>query len=94
MDNALRLSFGVRSPVTGRQLPVYDHSQRNHRDGIACDLRTVWTFSNGELPRDRLEVVGSSGCVELAVGEALVLNWEGRRIDLGTIDRDDPRRRE
>jgi predicted dehydrogenase len=62
--------------------------------GIACELRTAWTFSEGELPRDRLEVVGSRGCVELTVGEALVIHCGGRRIDLGAFDGDDPLRSE
>ena len=76
---------GFRSMTTASAITV---------TGIACELRTAWTFSEGELPRDRLEVVGSRGSVELTVGEALVLHCEGRRTDLGTTDGDDPLRRE
>ncbi len=34
--------------------------------GIICDLRTAWTFVDGDLPPDRIEVVGDRGGVELS----------------------------
>ena len=47
--------------------------------GVICDLRTAWTFTDGELPPDRLEAVGDRGSVELVVGHALHVYAEGRR---------------
>ncbi len=47
--------------------------------GIICDLRTAWTFPDGNLPPDRIEVVGDRGSVELTVGTGLELHAEGRR---------------
>src|SRR6202044_3491048 len=32
--------------------------------GVICDLRTAWTFPDGELPPDRVEVGGDRGRVE------------------------------
>ena len=47
--------------------------------GIICDLRTAWTFRDGDLPPDRIEVVGDRGSVELTVGTGLELYVEGHR---------------
>ena len=47
--------------------------------GVICDLRTAWTFPGGDLPPDRLEVVGDRGSVELTVGTGLAVYAEGRR---------------
>jgi predicted dehydrogenase len=47
--------------------------------GIICDLRTAWTFVDGDLPLDRIEVVGDRGGVELTVGTGLELYAEGHR---------------
>ncbi len=58
--------------------------------GVACDLRTAWTFTDGDLPRDRLEVVGDRGSIELVVGESLQVYCEGRRIDFPLVEADDP----
>jgi predicted dehydrogenase len=56
--------------------------------GVICDLRTAWTFAAGDLPADRLEVVGDRGSVELEVGKALHHYAEGkcRAVDLVTPD--------
>ena len=62
--------------------------------GAACDLRTAWTFADGALPPDRLEVVGDRGSVELVVGEALHVYAEGRRTDHALAAADDPLRNE
>ena len=47
-------------------------------NGVACDLRTAWTFADGELPPDVLEVVGARGSVELVVGRTLRVYVGGR----------------
>jgi predicted dehydrogenase len=62
--------------------------------GVACDLRTAWTFADGELPPDRLEVVGDRGSVELTLGQALHVHAEGRRIAHAPAAGDDPLRNE
>jgi predicted dehydrogenase len=62
--------------------------------GIVCDLRTAWTFTDGDLPPDRLEVVGDRGSVELVVGHALHVYAEGRRTDYPAVEADDPLRNE
>jgi predicted dehydrogenase len=58
--------------------------------GILCDLRTAWTFAEGDLPPDRLEVVGDRGSAELVVGHALHVYAEGRRTDYPLVEADDP----
>jgi predicted dehydrogenase len=58
--------------------------------GAICDLRTAWTFTDGDLPPDRLEVVGDRGSVELTVGHALCVYAEGRRTDYPADAGDDP----
>ena len=58
--------------------------------GVTCDLRTAWTFTGGDLPRDRLEVVGDRGSVELVVGKSLQVYREGRRIDFPLVEANDP----
>jgi predicted dehydrogenase len=60
--------------------------------GVTCDLRTAWTFAGGDLPPDRLEVVGDRGSVELIVGQALHVYAEGRRTDYAMAAADDPLR--
>ena len=62
--------------------------------GVTCDLRTAWTFADGDLPPDRLEVVGDRGSVELIVGQALHVYAEGRRTDYAPAAVDDPVRNE
>jgi predicted dehydrogenase len=62
--------------------------------GVPCDLRTAWTFAEGDLPHDRLEVVGDRGSVELVVGQALHVYAEGRRMDYALAAADDPLRNE
>jgi predicted dehydrogenase len=58
--------------------------------GIICDLRTAWTFAEGDLPPDRLEAVGDRGSVELIIGRALHVYAEGRRADYPLAEADDP----
>src|SRR5260370_14666481 len=58
--------------------------------GVACDLRAAWTFTDGDLPRDRWEVVGDRGSVELVVGETLQVHCEGRRTNVPLVEADDP----
>jgi predicted dehydrogenase len=62
--------------------------------GIICDLRTAWTFTAGDLPADRWEVVGEAGSVELLAGQALHVYAEGRRMDDLPTAEDDPLRNE
>ena len=62
--------------------------------GVTCDLRTAWTFADGDLPPDRLEVVGDRGSVELVVGHALRVYAEGRRWVYPPAEADDPLRNE
>ena len=57
--------------------------------GIICDLRTAWTFVDGDLPPDRVEVVGDRGSVELSVGTGLELYAEGRCTSHPAADGDD-----
>ena len=62
--------------------------------GIICDLRTAWTFADGDLPPDRVEVVGDRGSVELVVGVALDVYAEGRDTSYPAAEGDDPLRNE
>ena len=62
--------------------------------GIICDLRTAWTFADGDLPPDRLEVVGDRGSVELVVGRALDVYAEGRDTSYPAAEGNDPLRNE
>jgi predicted dehydrogenase len=62
--------------------------------GVICDLRTAWTFTDGDLPPDRVEVVGSLGSVELVVGAGLDVYAEGRRASSAAAENDDPLRNE
>jgi predicted dehydrogenase len=57
--------------------------------GVICDLRTAWTFAAGDLPADRLEVVGERGSVELEIGGALHHYAEGQRRVIELIAPDD-----
>lgn len=57
--------------------------------GIICNLRTAWTFTAGELPPDRVEVVGETGSVELDTGRGLVLHAQGRRTIIPLAPGDD-----
>jgi predicted dehydrogenase len=58
--------------------------------GVICDLRSTWTFTDGELPPDRVEVVGDRGSVELTVGAGVEVYAEGRRTHDPEADEDDP----
>jgi predicted dehydrogenase len=58
--------------------------------GMRCHLRTAWTFETGDLPADRLEVVGQHGSVELDAGTSLRLYAEGRCTALPMTLSDDP----
>jgi predicted dehydrogenase len=58
--------------------------------GIRCELCTAWTFTNGELPPDRVEVVGDRGSIELDAGRALHLYSEGRHTQIPASSGDDP----
>jgi predicted dehydrogenase len=62
--------------------------------GVTCDLRTAWTFKDGDLPPDRLEVVGDHGSVELVVGAATYVYSDGRRTEYAPSEADDPLRNE
>ena len=62
--------------------------------GMICDLRTAWTFPDGEMPPDRVEVVGDRGSVELIVGAGLDVYAEGRRTSYPAAMADDPLRSE
>ena len=62
--------------------------------GVICDLRTAWTFPDGEMPPDRVEVVGNHGSVELTVGAGLDVYAEGQRVRYPAAMADDPLRNE
>jgi predicted dehydrogenase len=62
--------------------------------GVICVLRTAWTFTDGELPPDRVEVVGNRGSVELTVGAGLDVYAEGQRTHYPKASEDDPLRNE
>lgn len=62
--------------------------------GAICDLRTAWTFTDGHLPADCLEVVGDRGSVELIVGQSLCVHAEGDRTDHPLSEADDPLKNE
>jgi predicted dehydrogenase len=62
--------------------------------GVLCDLRTAWTFAGGDLPPDRVEVVGDRGSLELVVGRALHVYAEGRLMTYSAAEADDPLRNE
>ncbi len=62
--------------------------------GVICDLRTAWTFTDGEMPPDRVEVVGDRGSVELTVGAGVEVYAEGRRTSYPASAADDPLRNE
>ncbi len=62
--------------------------------GVICDLRTAWTFPDGEAPPDRVEVVGDRGSVELTVGAGVEVYAEGRRTSYPSSCADDPLRNE
>jgi predicted dehydrogenase len=58
--------------------------------GVICDLRTAWTFMDGEAPPDRVEVVGDRGSVELVVGGGLDVYAYGRHTHDPEASEDDP----
>jgi predicted dehydrogenase len=62
--------------------------------GATCDLRTAWTFADGDLPPDRLEAVGDRGSVELTVGQGVQVYAEGRLTAHPTAEADDRLRNE
>lgn len=57
--------------------------------GVICDLRTAWTFPPGDLPPDRVEVVGETGSIELDTGHGLFLHSQGRRTIIPRVQDDD-----
>jgi predicted dehydrogenase len=57
--------------------------------GVQCELRTAWTFKAGDLPADRVEVVGEMGSVELQVGHALRLYADGQQTRMPVAEGDD-----
>jgi predicted dehydrogenase len=57
--------------------------------GAICELQTAWTFTPGETPPDRVEVVGETGSIELDTGHGLVLHAEGRRSLISLAMNDD-----
>jgi predicted dehydrogenase len=59
------------------------------RSGIICDLRTAWTFASGELPADRVEIVGDQGSVELELGRGVRLFSGGTRQEIALDPADD-----
>jgi predicted dehydrogenase len=63
-------------------------------NGVVCDLRTAWTFRDGDLPPDRLEVVGDRGSVELIVGRATQVYSEGHCAVYQSFETDDPLKNE
>jgi predicted dehydrogenase len=62
--------------------------------GVTCELRTAWTFPGGDAPADRLEVVGSSGSVELVVGQGVRMCSGAQTTDYRADSADDPLRNE
>lgn len=58
--------------------------------GVICELRTAWTFAAGDLPPDRVEVVGDSGSVELDTGIGLTLRAGGPGRAMPLAQGDDP----
>jgi predicted dehydrogenase len=62
--------------------------------GVTCELRTAWTFPDGDAPADRLEVVGTRGSVELVSGQGGRVYSEGKRADCPAVQADDPLRNE
>ena len=58
--------------------------------GVTCDLRTAWTFTDGILPPDRLEVVGDRGSVELVTGQGLSAFAKGKCTSYLAAATDDP----
>jgi predicted dehydrogenase len=59
------------------------------QSGIVCDLRTAWTFASGDLPADRVEIVGGQGSVELEPGRGLSLFSGGARQEIALDAADD-----
>lgn len=57
--------------------------------GVQCELQTAWTFRAGDLPADRVEVVGELGSVELHVGDSLRLYVDGRQTRTPIVEGDD-----
>jgi predicted dehydrogenase len=58
--------------------------------GVSCDLRVAWTFADGALPPDRLEVVGEGGSIEFEAGQSLLLYADGQKTELTLAAGDDP----
>jgi predicted dehydrogenase len=58
--------------------------------GVSCDLRAAWTFVDGPLPPDRLEVVGECGSIEFEAGQSLLLYADGQKTELTLAAGDDP----
>ena len=78
-DSKFRSVLARRSPDDGyRSMTAVSATTTT---GVICDLRTAWTFADGDLPPDCLEVVGDRGSAELIVGHALHVYAEGRRTN-------------
>jgi predicted dehydrogenase len=75
----LRSAQAHRVPDSFRSMTVATGITRS---GVICDLRTAWTFPSGDLPVDRVEVVGERGSVELELGRTLSLFHDGRRQEI------------
>jgi hypothetical protein len=58
----------------------------NRRTRVICDLRTAWTFADGHLQPDRVEVAGDRGGAELVVGQALDVYAEGHRTSYPAVE--------
>jgi len=57
--------------------------------GVICEMQTAWTFTPGEAPPDRVEVVGETGSIELDTAYGLVLHAEGQRSLIPLAQDDD-----
>ncbi len=91
-DSKFRSVLARRSPDDGyRSMTAVSATTTT---GVICDLRTAWTFADGDLPPDCLEVVGDRGSAELIVGHALQVYAEGRRTNARPAQEDDPLRNE
>ena len=92
--DGFRVPHGSRPSVGGPGYRSMTAVMATTATGATCDLRTAWTFADGDLPPDRLEAVGDRGSVELTVGEALQVYAEGRRTAYPPAEADDPLRNE
>lgn len=82
-----RAARAWRAGTGGRSLTA---ASARTESGVVCDLRTAWTFIPGDLPPDRVEVVGETGGIELDTSQGIVLHAEGRRTLIPLAQDDDP----